>query len=144
MDLFRIHAPTAPYSDSSLVVVFDLLLHLLANLSSPTHPDFSRYFFVLESLVNTELAAVLCNRNQQCDAVLQQMFELFFTLTKVRNEADSTALASRDDAGIALSVCLVVLCCFLCSSPFSPCSSLSSPPPFPSPSLPLPLSSSTI
>ncbi len=84
-DLFRIVAPHPPYSeDHQLKIVFDLFTSLLGNLSQVTHPDYNRYFFLLEALVNVQFATVLCNRSTECDNIMHGIFELFFALSKVK------------------------------------------------------------
>lgn len=79
-DLFRIFAPEAPFTDDQLRVVFDLILHLLGNLSQPTHSDFAKYYCLLEQMVTLQFATCLCNRSSECDAIIQQLFALFFAL----------------------------------------------------------------
>ena len=111
-DLFRIVAPHPPYGeDRQLKIVFELFTALLSNLAAPTHPDFNRYFALLEALVNVQFASVLCNRSTECDNLMHGLFELFFALAKVsiRLEHSSHSTRATLDA-CAHSIPLLALC----------------------------------
>jgi len=88
-DLLRMFAPTCPYSDAQLKVVFGLFLDQLANLAQPAHPDYSRYFFLLEMFAQCKLTCVLCNKGNDEDAIIQQVFELLFALAKVKRKRET-------------------------------------------------------
>jgi hypothetical protein len=85
-DLFRMCAPALPFADEQLRLAFELITGLLANLSAQTHPDFNRYFMLLEALVQVRFANTLCNRSAECDEIMRGMFELFFALAKVSEQ----------------------------------------------------------
>jgi len=81
-DLFRLFAPSHPFGDEQLRLAFDLMTSLLSNLSAATHPDFNRYYMLLESMASVKFANTLCNRSTECDEIMRALFELFFALAK--------------------------------------------------------------
>lgn len=64
--------------------MFDLFLGLLSNLSQPTHPDFGRYYYLLESLVKTRFATMLANKDH-LETTVVKLFAMFFKLAPVSN-----------------------------------------------------------
>jgi hypothetical protein len=91
-------APALPFADEQLRLAFELITGLLANLSAQTHPDFNRYFMLLEALVQVRFANTLCNRSAECDEIMRGLFELFFALAKVSEHIQAAIAAASSNA----------------------------------------------
>jgi sister-chromatid-cohesion protein PDS5 len=82
-DLFKQFAPTPPYTEPAQVkLVFGSFIDQLAHLAQPSHPEASHHFFLLETLDSNRIPDLLCNA-EGGEAILLQMFEIFFAVAKV-------------------------------------------------------------
>jgi len=62
MEIFSLYAPEAPWDEEEILLIFPQIIQQLSNLStciSPSQPNYSQYFRLLEQLAQVQIGAVL-------------------------------------------------------------------------------------
>lgn len=83
-DIFRIFAPVPPYSKSEIRQIFSLFFDELQQLNDQNAANFSRVFYLLESLAVVNTCLILCTMDDE--DLLIQLFQLFFDLAHVSED----------------------------------------------------------
>eukprot|EP00897_Mesotaenium_endlicherianum_P005452 jgi/Mesen1/4935/ME000246S04157 len=79
-DILRIFAPDAPIPDNVLKEVFKLFVAVFHGLDESSSPSFHRRVGILETLAKYKTCIVMLDL--ECDALIQEMFERFFTIVR--------------------------------------------------------------
>ncbi|KAI5477658.1 hypothetical protein MNV49_006044 [Pseudohyphozyma bogoriensis] len=73
VDILRLYAPEAPYTEGELRDLFQFLIRQLKNLTTPTESHYAEYYYALDSLCNVKSIVLICD----LDAGDELMIELF-------------------------------------------------------------------
>ncbi|KAL8280687.1 hypothetical protein RQP46_007010 [Phenoliferia psychrophenolica] len=67
VDILRLYAPEAPYTQPELKDLFQFLFRQLKHLTNATEAHFSEYFYVIESLSNVKSIVIVCDLDSADD-----------------------------------------------------------------------------
>ncbi|KAM0752186.1 ARM repeat-containing protein [Meredithblackwellia eburnea MCA 4105] len=79
VDILRLYAPEAPYTQAELKDLFQFLFRQLKYISTSTEPHFSEYYYVLESLSNVKSICIVADLDD-ADDLMSDLFRQSFDL----------------------------------------------------------------
>lgn len=84
-DMLRLFAPNAPFTPTELRDIFQFFLHQLtmpaAGLSKPNGPQYTEYFYLLESLSNVKSVVLVCDLTN-ADEMMAEYFKGLLDLAR--------------------------------------------------------------
>lgn len=90
IEIMRITAPAALYSDDILKEIFELIVATFRGLDEIRSPSFARRVTILETVAKVRLCVIMLDL--QCDDLILEMFYIFFS--KAREDHPENVLAS--------------------------------------------------
>ncbi|KAA8519226.1 hypothetical protein F0562_013482 [Nyssa sinensis] len=97
-EITRITAPEAPYNDSVLKDIFQLIVSTFSGLGDTNCPSFGRRVVILETLAKYRSCVVMLD--VECDDLINEMFSTFFAVAS--DDHRESVLASMQTIMIAL------------------------------------------
>ncbi|GAA5962654.1 hypothetical protein JCM21900_006757 [Sporobolomyces salmonicolor] len=99
VDILRLYAPEAPYTQAELRDLFDFLVRQFRYVGAPNDPHQAEYFFIVDSLASVKSVVLVCDLDA-ADELMERIFKEAF---------DTISSTSPKNVEIALSDILLAL-----------------------------------
>ncbi|GAA5874265.1 hypothetical protein JCM1840_000617 [Sporobolomyces johnsonii] len=93
VDILRLYAPQAPYTQAELRDLFDFLIRQLRYVGAPNDPHQAEYFFVVDSLASVKSIVLVCDLDAADDLVESIFREAFDTISSTSPKNVEIALS---------------------------------------------------
>ncbi|GAA6017525.1 hypothetical protein JCM11491_006853 [Sporobolomyces phaffii] len=100
VDILRLYAPEAPYTQRDLESLFQFLVGQFKNVGDPENPHQAEYYYIVDSLATVKSIVLVCDLESGSDKLVKQIFQTCL---------DSISSSSPKNVEIALSDILLSL-----------------------------------